>query len=143
MERINIATWIEKFLNGEFDSRDVKTQIKAQWYDWFCKDSSLATKTKRMGNIISQIKEGGKVDLQNWYCWFKNNCPLNGPLYDDFRFSSLDTGDVQMTIQINCCWNNHVYCVYGRTPDGETHWDEPMFECDTRKELLNWLNTKW
>lgn len=143
MNRISVTEWIDKFLNGKFDSKDVKTQITAGWYDWFCKDSSLANKTKRMGNIIKQINTGGKVNLQNWYVWFKNNCPLNGPLYDDFRFSDLDTGDVQMTIQINCCWNEHIYCVYGRTPDGETHWDESMFECDTRKELIEWFNSPW
>ena len=143
MERINIATWIEKFLNGEFDSRDVKTQIKAQWYDWFCKDSSLMKRTKRMGNIIKKINGHGKVDLQNWYVWFKNNCPLNGPLYDDFRFADLETGDVLFTIQVDCCWNRHRYTVYGRTPDGEGHWDKPLFESDSNKELIRWLNSPW
>ena len=142
-KRISINEWIDNYLNGKYESKDVKTQIDAGWYDWFCKDSSLATKTKRLGNIIKDIKAGGKVDLKNWYVWFKNNCPLNGPLYDDFRFADLETGDVQFTIQINCCWNKHIYCVYGRTPDGQSHWDEPLFECDTRKELLNWLNSPW
>ena len=142
-KKINLGSWIDAFLAGAFDSADVQTQIKAGWYDWFCKDSSLATKTKRMGNIIKNVKSGGKVNLKNWYVWFKNNCPLNGPLYDDFRFASLETRDVQFTIQIDCCWNNHRYCVYGRTPDGESHWDEPIFECDDSRELVNWLNTKW
>ena len=49
------------------------------------KDTSLTNKTKKMGNIIKQIKPGGKVDLETSYVWFKNNCPINGPLYDDFR----------------------------------------------------------
>ena len=58
-----------------------------------------ANKTKRMGNIIKQIKGGGiKVDLNNWYVWFKNNCPLNGPLYDDFRFADLGTGDAKCDV---------------------------------------------
>lgn len=143
MNRISVTEWIDKYNNKEFTGRDVKTQILIGWYDWFCKDGALYRKTEKMGNIVRQVKAGGKVDLQNWYVWFKNNCPLNGPLYDDFRFSDLDTGDVQMTIQINCCWNKHIYCVYGRTPDGETHWDEPMFECDTRKELIEWFNSPW
>ena len=142
-DRISINEWINKFLSGEFDSQDVRVQIQAGWYDWFCKDSSLANKTKKMGNIVRQVKSGGKVDLNNWYVWFKNNCPLNGPLYDDFRFANLETGDVQFTIQINCCWNKHRYAVYGRTPDGEGHWDEPLFESDSLKDLVNWLNTPW
>ena len=143
LERIPINKWIDEFLKGSFDSSDIKTQIKAGWYDRFCKDSSLVKKTVKMGNIIKQINRGGKVDLNNWYVWFKNNCPLNGPLYDDFRFADLETGDVQFTIQIDCCWNKHRYAVYGRAPDGEGHWDKPLFECDSSKELTSWLNSPW
>ena len=152
-DRIPANEWINNFLSGKYDPKkydpkasfkdDVKTQIEAGWYDWFCKDSSLANKTKKMGNIIKGIKAGGKVNLKDWYIWFKNNCPLNGPLYDDFRFADLETGDVQFTVQINCCWNKHRYAVYGRTPDGEGHWDEPLFESDSLKELKDWFNTPW
>ena len=144
MERkINLGSWIDAFLTGTFDSADVQTQIKAGWYDWFCKDSSLVNKTKKMGNIIKQVKRGGKVDLENWYVWFKNNCPLNGPLYDDFRFADIETGNVMFTIQIDCCWNKSRYAVYGRTPDGEFHSDEHLFETDSSRELVKWLNSPW
>jgi hypothetical protein len=143
-DRISINEWINKFLSGEFDSQDVRVQIQAGWYDWFCKDSSLANKTKKMGNIVRQIKSGGKVNLDNWYVWFKNNCPLNGPLYDDFRFAKLDTGDVQMTIQINCCWNKHRYSVWGRRgEDMEFEHENPLFETDSLKDLVKWFNEPW
>lgn len=142
-ERIPISNWIDNFLAGQYDNPDVKAQILSGWFDWFCKDSTLVNKTKKIGNIIKQIKSGGKVNLQYWYVWFKNNCPLNGPLYDDFRFASLETGDVQFTIQIDCCWNKQRYAVYGRTPDGEGHWDEPLFETNKVNELVNWLNAPW
>lgn len=143
-DRISIKEWINKFLSGEFDSQDVRVQIQAGWYDWFCKDSSLANKTKKMGNIVRQIKSGGKVNLDNWYVWFKNNCPLNGPLYDDFRFAKLDTGDVQMTIQINCCWNKHRYSVWGRRgEDKEFEHESPLFETDSLKDLVKWFNEPW
>ena len=143
-DRISINEWINKFLSGEFDSQDVRVQIQAGWYDWFCKDSSLANKTKKMGNIVRQIKSGGKVNLDNWYVWFKNNCPLNGPLYDDFRFAKLDTGDVQMTIQINCCWNKHRYSVWGRRgEDKEFEHENPLFETDSLKDLVKWFNEPW
>lgn len=148
-DRISIKEWIDKFLSGEFDkkdsfSEDIKTQIQAGWYDWFCKDSSLANKTKKMGNIVRQVKRGGKVNLDDWYVWFKNNCPLNGPLYDDFRFAKLDTGDVQMTIQINCCWNKHRYSVWGRRgEDKEFEHENPLFETDSLKDLVKWFNEPW
>ena len=141
--RICLQSWIGSFILGDFDSEDVKTQINAGWYDWFCKDSSLGRKTKRMGNIISKLREGGKVNFKNWYVWFKNNCPLNGPLYDDFRFADLETGEVQFTIQLDCCWNQKKYTVYGRTPDGQFHSDNALFETDSVKELVEWLNQPW
>jgi len=143
-DRIALSQWIENFLNGQYDAADVKTQILAGWYDWFCKDSSLVNKTKKMGNIIKQVKDGGKVNLKDWYVWFKNNCPLNGPLYDDFRFARLDTGDVQLTIQIDCCWNNHRFSVWGRkSEDAEFEHEKALFETDSQRELVKWLNTPW
>ncbi len=143
-ERISLQSWIGSFILGDFDSEDVKTQIQAGWYDWFCKDSSLAKKTKRMGNIISKLREGGKVRFKDWYVWFKNNCPLNGPLYDDFRFADLETGEVQFTIQLDCCWNQKKYTVYGRRePGAEFQSDKPLFETDSVKELIDWFNKSW
>lgn len=136
---ISIKEWITKFNNGEFSENTFKTQVQAGWYDWFCKDTSLRGKTYKMGNIVKGIHSGGKVDLDNWYVWFKNNCPLNGPLYDDFRFARLDNGEVQMTIQIDCCWNKHKYTVYGRRND----FEEPLFETDSLRELRKWFDTPW
>ena len=143
-KRINVLAWIDRFNNGDFDKEDVKTQIEAGWYDWFCKDSSLLRKTQRMGRIIAKLNQGGKVDLANCYVWFKNNCPLNGPLYDDFRLADLETGEVQFTIQLDCCWNNHKYVVWGRREKGkEFNHDKPLFETDSVKELIEWFNKPW
>ena len=143
-KRINVLAWIDRFNNGDFDKEDVKTQIEAGWYDWFCKDSSLLRKTQRMGKIIAKLNQGGKVDLANCYVWFKNNCPLNGPLYDDFRFADLETGEVQFTIQLDCCWNNHKYVVWGRREkEKEFNHDKPLFETDSVRELVEWFNKPW
>ena len=71
---ISIREWIEKFNNGEFDSKDFDTQVNAGWYDWFCKEQSLSNRLKKMGNIIKDIKNDYILD--NYYVWFKNNCPL-------------------------------------------------------------------
>lgn len=139
MEDINVKQWQINFANNEYERNDFKTQVKAGWYDWFCKTESLRNKTYRMGKIISQIKPNGKIDLDNWYVWFKNNCPLDGPLYDDFRFARLSDGEVQFTIQIDCCWSEYKYCVYGR----KNNFKEPLFECYTSRELVKWLNEKW
>ena len=140
--RINFSKWVERFNNGDFDDPGVRVQIEAGWYDWFCRDTSLVNKTKIIGNIVKRIKPGGKVNLEEWYIWFKNNCPLHGPLYDDFRFARLDTGAVMFTTQIDCLWNDYKYAVYGRTPDG-VFQREPLFEADNLRRLVEWFNKPW
>ena len=143
-EKLNVSRWIDEFNEGNFADADIKVQILAGWYDWFCKDSSLVNKTKRMGNIIKKVKDGGKVNMTDWYIWFKNNCPLNGPLYDDFRFADIETGEVQFTIQIDCCWNLRKFVVWGRKePGAPFNSEKPLFESDSAKELVEWLNTAW
>lgn len=139
MADIKVREWIDLFNAGAFEGRDRHTQIQAGWYDWFCKDTSLKNKLYKMGAIVKQVKAGGKVDLDNWYVWFKNNCPLCYPLYDDFRFAEIGTGDVQFTIQIGAGYNKHRYCVYGR----RNNFEEPLFECDNSRELVKWLNAPW
>lgn len=137
MANISIKEWQKAFNSGKYSSYDRNIQIEAGWYDWFCRDSSLRNKTYKMGNIIKDIKAGGKVDLENNYVFFKNNCPFTGPLYDDFRICDMKTGEVIFTIQIDCFRYNSKYAVFGLDS-----WDEPLFEAKNKKELLNYLNNK-
>ena len=138
-EQIKLSEWIQRFKSGVFDSHDTTTQVKAGWFDWFCRDTSLANKTKRMGNIIKQIKVGGKVDLETSYVWFKNNCPLHGPLYDDFRIADIETNNNLFVVQIGCFRNDSKYTVFERL-DG---FDKPAFQTDASKELVKWFNKGW
>lgn len=135
----SLRTWILNFNNEMYSANNVKNQIEAGWYDWFCKDTSLVNKTKKMGNIVKQIKDSGKVNLDTSYVWFKNNCPINGPLYDDFRFSDIVTGDVLFTTQIESCWNDKKYTVFGK----KNNFVKPLFETDSIKELIKWFNEGW
>ena len=138
-KQISLSEWIQRFNEGEFDSRDRTTQIKAGWFDWFCRDTSLANKTKRMGNIIKQIKAGGKVNLETSYVWFKNNCPLSGPLYDDFRIADMETNNNLFVVQIDCFRHESKYTVYERL-DG---FEKPVFESNSSRELVKWFNKGW
>ncbi len=92
MEEITVREWIRRFKNGEFDKKDFDTQVNAGWHDWFCSDEALAGRLKKMGNIIKDIKNDYILD--NFYVWFKNNSRCDYPLYDDFRFEPMETGDV-------------------------------------------------
>ena len=134
---IKISEWIEKFNRGEFSAPDRDTQIKAGWYDWFCKDTSLRNKTYRMGNIIKQIKN--ERFLNECYFFFKNNCPAIGPLFDSFRICPMkDDGDhrVLYTISIADKREDYTYVVYGR----ENDFHEPLFKTNYVKELVKYLN---
>lgn len=61
MQEFNLREWKERFNQGEFESGDTKTQIKAGWYDWFCRDTSLKTKTYYMGEIITQLVDSDLI----------------------------------------------------------------------------------
>lgn len=101
------------------------------FYDWFCKDYALEDKAKKlMPKVIKFVKAKG-IDPDRHYVWFKNNCPMMGPLYDDFRIASLETGD-------------NVFCVTprsGHTGKAEVYgqenlWNGPIHEANTWTELI-------
>lgn len=135
-KNVTLREWIKNFNYGKYLDKDVAIQINAGWYDWFCSDTSLMNKTKKMGNIIKQLKEDGKVNLDETYVWFKNNCPLSGPLFDDFRIASLLSDEVLYTVQINSPWEKDTYTVYGSINE----FKKPLFQTKSSKELVKWLN---
>lgn len=93
-----ISQFIKNFKAGKYDSPSIQAQVEAGWYDWFCKDSSLKNKTQLLGKKVIQISKSKKVDVDKNYVFFKNNCPVNGSLYDDFRICSMEEGEVIYTI---------------------------------------------
>lgn len=124
MSNMNIATFAVRFLRGDFDLNDRKTQIEAGWYDWFCRDTSLAAKTQNLGKKVLRVMKSSKIDVEKNYVFFKNNCPMYGSLYDDFRICDMETGDVIYTIVPS---NGHksnkgTAEVWGR----ENDFDEPL-----------------
>lgn len=104
MSEMSIREFVEKFEAGAFVSRDRKTQCDAGWYDWFCNDTSLAAKTQKLGNKVVQLSKSDKVNIDTMYVFFKNNCPMNGRLYDSFSFCDMKTGDVAFWV---CPSNGH------------------------------------
>lgn len=131
---INIKSWIENFDKGAYDSPSRLAQCQAGWYDWFCKDSSLANKTKTLGNKLKQIAGSKKIDIENQYVWFKNNCPMSGPLYDDFRIADIESGNTVYTIIPKSGHTNKAE-VWGQ----ENNFKEPIVS-GTWKDVLKFFN---
>jgi hypothetical protein len=84
---------------------NIQQQLESQldtdcfyFYDWFCKDSSLERKCNQLLPKVKKFVKAGKIDQQANYFWFKNNCPMNGKLYDDFRISDRKTNNVIWTV---------------------------------------------
>lgn len=62
------------------------------FYDWFCKFYSLEAKSKTLMAKVIKLMESGKVNINaaEAYVFFKNNCPMSGPLYDSFSICDKD-----------------------------------------------------
>jgi hypothetical protein len=97
-QKYNLRQWCTKFNDGKFDALDIHTQCVAGWYDWFCNDKYLASKTQKLGKMVVKICRSEKINVFKQYVFFKNNCPMSGPLYDDFRICDMKTGDVIWTV---------------------------------------------
>jgi hypothetical protein len=68
------------------------------FYDWFCRDHSLERKAKALVPKVKKFIKAMNIDVDGTYVFFKNNCPFNGSLYDDFRICNVATGDVIYTV---------------------------------------------
>lgn len=98
MVRMNLETFAARFVNGDFENPDIHTQLEAGWYDWFCRDTSLANKTKALGKKVLRLMKSSKINMGTSYVMFKNNCPMVGSLYDDFRICDMETDNVLYTV---------------------------------------------
>ena len=137
-EALSVRQWQELFRSGEFRDRSRETQIRAGWYDWFCTDSALAGRLKEIGRVVMRITEPAILD--NYYVWFKNNCPLTGPLYDDVRFEPLE-GERRgryFVVSLNCPYEKQKWTLYAE----RNGFDAPEFGCGNVSEMANYLNSQ-
>ena len=144
MGDMSIREFQRRFKNGDFKDSDFSVQCEAGWYDWFCSDKSLASRLVKLGNAVLKLEHKGKVDLDKQYVFFKNNCPMDGGLYDDFRICDIETGDVRYTISYRYPhrknkfpWELYAICE-GLNEEG--HWNEYSFK--NSSQLAKWLNSE-
>ena len=123
---INMST-----LREQFDAYNKRPRVwldsdgKEDWafnfYDWFCKDTALENRAKKLMPTAKRFAKKMNIDLDTHYVFFKNNCPMNGPLRDDFRICDKETGDVVWTVTPNHQGRCEIW-------GSENNFNEPIFE---------------
>ncbi len=94
-----LRTQLEAFANGIILDSDGKQSACYNFYDWFCNDTSLENKAKALFPKVKRfLKSHPEINLDTHYVFFKNNCPMVGSLYDDFRIVDIESGNVVFTV---------------------------------------------
>ncbi len=128
-KELTITETLKQWKSGELD-------IKALWYDWFCKETSLENKGKTLIQKLNAISRSKKFDKDKTYVFFKNNCPCDGSLFDDFRICDIETGDVIYCVVPKSGYNSNYGMaeVWGK----ENKFDDPIIE-GSWKEVKDWF----
>jgi hypothetical protein len=130
---------LEAFDNGS--TMDSDGQINSgnfNFYDWFCSDKALENKSKKLFKQVKTfIKHHPKINLDTHYVFFKNNCPMLGPTYDDFRICDIEEGNVQYTVTPSRVLKNgknqiRMAEMWGRS----NNFKQPLKEANTFTQLF-------
>ena len=129
MKKVNLAEQLNAFASGRIIDSEGDQNTCFNFYDWFCKDSSLERKANILFPKVKKFIASTRVDILDTYVFFKNNCPMNGPLYDDFRIC--DENGVLFTV-IPKCGHSGKAEIWGKNESGK-------FECLKQAETFSKL----
>ena len=100
--KVSLREQLAAFKAGNIMDSDGTVNFCFNFFDWFCRESSLENKALQLFPRVKTFAEKMNVNLDTTYCIFKNNCPVGGPLYDDFRICDRESGKVIWTVVPKC-----------------------------------------
>ena len=102
--KVTLRQQIEAFTNTNGTPKIIgEYNHCSNFFDWFCKDTSLQNKANSLfKKVIAFLKHHPEINQDSTFVFFKNNCPCNGPLYDDFRICDKTSGNVIYTVTPKC-----------------------------------------
>ena len=133
MKKVNLAEQLNAFASGRIIDSEGSENDCFNFYDWFCKDSSLERKANALFPKVKKfVAANPQIDILETYVFFKNNCPMNGPLYDDFRICDITTGNVLYTVTPKCS-HSSLAEIWGR----ENDFKQPIKTAETFSKLFS------
>lgn len=138
MKDYTLRDQLQAFFNDKDDP--FIDNINYYWYDWFCQDKSLKRKALGLLPKVKKFCDLMGIDLDTHYVWFKNNCPVFGKLYDDFRIANIASGETIWTVSPALGYDKKYGQaeVYGR----ENEFKEPLYTAESWSALIKLIKEK-
>ena len=88
MENTTFTQQVSAWKNGEYA---LYPQCN-DFYDWFCSEEALENRANKLKGLAKRLVARFNLDSDKVYVFFKNNCPMSGPLYDSLSICDVDGG---------------------------------------------------
>lgn len=77
--------------------------------------------------------------LDNYYVWFKNNCPVVGGLYDDVRFEPLsgDRDGKYFVVSLDSSYESLRWTLFTERYD----FGAPEYGCENVQDMVKYINS--
>ena len=111
------------------------------FWDWFCSEKALKIKSKLLMTKAEKVMSKLELDPEKHKVAFKNNCPMNGKLYDSFSIESLEEDKVVIWCAPSLGYKSQegkAQLVDMRVREGG---EEGTITCSSWKELTHKLTT--
>jgi hypothetical protein len=87
--------WQQQFMQGKYDSNDLRTQSVAGWKNWKCGDRQLSRRLMPIGYLLCMLKDGGSFVLSDVYVELHNykstSSTKRGETYDGILIRAINT----------------------------------------------------